>query len=86
MRDFEKKNKSVTVTLYLQICRNECFWSIRKWFSVKRKLFPNGNSASNAMEQLPRATNAQKIQNQKPLKKFRQHRFKILIKTESGSS
>ena len=35
-----KKNKSVTVTLYLQICRNGCFWSKRKRFSVKRKLFP----------------------------------------------
>ena len=37
------KKKSITVTLYLQICRNGCFWSKRKWFSVKRKLFPNGN-------------------------------------------
>ena len=81
-----KKNKTVTVTLYLQICRNGCFWSKRKRFSVKRKLFPNGNGAPDVMEQLPQATNAQKIQNQKPLKKFRQHRFQILIKTESGSS
>ena len=48
-----KKNKTVTVTLYLQICRNGCFWSKRKRFSVKRKLFPNGNGAPNAMEQLP---------------------------------
>ena len=52
MRDL-KKNKSVTVTLYLHICRNECFWSKQKWFSVKQKLFPNGNSAPDAMEQLP---------------------------------
>ena len=50
MRDL-KKNKSVTVTLYLQICRNGCFWN-------KRKLFPNGNDAPNAMEQLPQAKNA----------------------------
>ena len=53
-----KKNKTVTVTLYLQICRNECFWNKRKRFSVKRKLFPNGNDAPDAMEQLPQATNA----------------------------
>ena len=35
-----KKNKSITVTLYLQICRNGCFWNKRKRFSVKQKLFP----------------------------------------------
>ena len=29
------KNKSVNVTLYLQICLNGCFWSKRKRFSVK---------------------------------------------------
>ena len=46
MRDL-KKNKSVTVTLYLQIYRNWYFRNKRKWFSVKRKLFPNGNSALN---------------------------------------
>ena len=55
------KNKSVTVTLYLQICRNGCFLNKRKWFSVKRKLFSNGNGAPDAMEQLPHAKNAQKI-------------------------
>ena len=85
MRDL-KKNKCVTVTLYLQIYRNGCFWSKRKWFSVKRKLFPNRNGASDAMEQLPQATNAHKIQKPETLSKFRQHRFQILIKTESGSS
>ena len=54
MRDLKKKlNKSVTVTLYLQICRNGCFWIKQKWFSVKQKLFPNGNGALDAMEQLP---------------------------------
>ena len=54
MRDLKKYlNKSVTVTLYLQIFQNVCFWIKRKWFSVKQKLFPNGNSASDAMEQLP---------------------------------
>ena len=50
------------------------------------KTVSNGNGAPDAMEQLPQATNARKIQNQKPLKKFRQHQFQILIKTESGSS
>ena len=44
------KNKSVTVTLYLQICRNGCFWRKQKWFSVKQKLFPNGNDTPDAME------------------------------------
>ena len=58
-----KKNKTVTVTLYLQICRNGCFWN-------KRKLFPNGNGAPDAMEQLPQAKNAQKIQNQKSFQSF----------------
>ena len=62
MRDLKKKlNKSVTVTLYLQICQNGCFWNKQKWFLVKRKLFQNGNSAPDAMEQLPWATNAWKI-------------------------
>ena len=60
MRDL-KKNKSVTITLYLQICRNGCFWNKRKWFSVKRKLFPNGNDAVDVMQQLPQARNVQKI-------------------------
>ena len=69
MRDF-KKNKSVTVTLYLHIFRNGCFWNKRKQFSMKRKLFPNGNGAPDAMEQLPQATNVQKIQNQKPFQSF----------------
>ena len=49
MRDL-KKNKSITVTLYLQICQNGCFWINRKRFSMKQKLFPNGNGALNAME------------------------------------
>ena len=62
MRDLKKINKSIIITLYLQIFRNGCFWSKRKRFSVKRKLFPNGNGALDAMEQLPWATNAQKIQ------------------------
>ena len=44
MRDL-KKNKSVTVISYLQICRNGCFWNKQKQFSMKKKLFPNGNSA-----------------------------------------
>ena len=35
-----KKNKSVTVTLYLQICRNGCFWSKQKRFSLKQNYFP----------------------------------------------
>ena len=71
MRDLKKKlNKSVTVTLYLQICRNRCFWSKRKRFSVKRKLFPNGNGALDTMEKLPWGTNAQKLQNQKPFQIF----------------
>ena len=52
--------------LFLQICRNGCFWSKRKRFLVKWKLFPNGNDTPNVMEQFPQATNAQKIQNQKP--------------------
>ena len=65
-----KKKKLVTVTLYLQICQNECFWNKRKQFSMKRKLFPNGNGAPDAMEQLPQAKNAQKIQNQKPFQIF----------------
>ena len=30
-----KKNKSVTITLYLQICRNGCFWNKRKQFLMK---------------------------------------------------
>ena len=34
-----KKNKSVIVTLYLQIFRNGCFWSKQKWFSMKRNYF-----------------------------------------------
>ena len=66
MRDLKKINKSVIVTLYLQICQDGCFQNKRKWFSVKRKIFPNGNGAPDAMEQLPQATNAQKNQNQKP--------------------
>ena len=71
MRDLKKKlNKSVTVTLYLQICRNGCFWIKQKWFLVKQKLFPNGNDAADVMEQLPYDTNAQKIQNQKPFQSF----------------
>ena len=37
---------------------------------MKRKLLPNGNNALDAMEQLPHATNAQKIQNQKPFQSF----------------
>ena len=44
------KNKSVTVTLYLHICRNGCFWIKRKCFLMKRKLFLNGNDVSDAME------------------------------------
>ena len=51
MRDLKKNlNKSVTVTLYLQICRNGCFWSKQKWFLVKQKLFTNGNDTPGAME------------------------------------
>ena len=61
MRDLKKQNKSVTVTLYLQICRYGCFWIKQKRFSMKRKLFPNGNDATDAMEHLPWATNAQKL-------------------------
>ena len=60
MRDLQK-NKFVTVTLYLQICRNECFWIKQKQFSMKRKLFANGNDTLDTMEQLPQATNAQKL-------------------------
>ena len=69
MRDL-KKNKFATVTLYLQIWRNRCFWIKQKRLSMKRKLFPNVNSASDAMEQLPQATNAQKLQNYKPFQSF----------------
>ena len=36
---FKKKSKYVTVTLYLQICRNGYFWSKRKWFSVNENCF-----------------------------------------------
>ena len=61
-----KKNKNKK----LQIWRNGCFWNKWKRFSVKRKLFPNRNDALNAMEQLPQATNTQKIQNQKPFQSF----------------
>ena len=46
------------------------FWNKLKWFLVKQKLFPNGNSAPDAMEHLPQAKNAQKIQNQKPFQSF----------------
>ena len=64
MRDLKKKlSKSITVTLYLQICRNGCFWNKWKQFSMKQKLFTNGNGAPDVMEQLPQAKNAQKIQN-----------------------
>ena len=52
MRDL-KKNKSITVTLYLHIFRNGCFWKKWKRFLVERKLFPNGNGAPNTMEYLP---------------------------------
>ena len=37
---------------------------------MKRKIFPNGNGAPDAMEQVPQAKNAQKIQNQKPFQSF----------------
>ena len=37
------------------------FWSKRKQFSVKQKLFPNGNGSLDTMEQLPQATNVEKI-------------------------
>ena len=50
MRDLKKINKSVTITLYLQIYQNGCFWIKWKQFSVKQKLFPNGNDVPNAME------------------------------------
>ena len=51
MRDLKKKlNKSITVTLYLQICRNGCFWIKRQQFLVKQKLFSNGNDALDTME------------------------------------
>ena len=70
MRDL-KKNKSVTVTLYLQIHRNGCFWSKQKWFYMKQKLFTNKNGASDAKcTENPQAKNAQKIQNQKPFQIF----------------
>ena len=48
MRDLKKK--SFTVTLYLQICRNGCFWNKQKQFLMKQKLFPYGNGAPDAME------------------------------------
>ena len=37
---------------------------------MKRKLFPNGNDASSAMEQLSQVTNAKKLQNHKPFQSF----------------
>ena len=39
------------------------------------KLFTNGNSTLDAMDQLLQATNVQKLQNQKTLSKFWQHQF-----------
>ena len=63
-------NKSIIVTLYLQIFRNGCFWNKRKWFSMKQKLFPNGNGALDVVEQLPWAKNTQKFQNQKLFQSF----------------
>ena len=47
------KKKCVTVTLYLQIWWNTRFWSNWEPFFIKRKLFPNGNGAPDAMEHLP---------------------------------
>ena len=52
MGDLKKLIKCVIVTLYLQICRNGCLWIKRKRFLMKQKLFPNGNGAPDAMEQL----------------------------------
>ena len=58
MRDLKKINKSITVTLYLQIFRNGCFWIKWKQFLMKRKLFPNGNGALGALEQIPHPINS----------------------------
>ena len=66
MRDLQ--TKSVTVTLYLQICQNGCFWNNWKWFSVKKKLFPNGNDTSDAMEQLTQAKKHKKSRTKNPFK------------------
>ena len=71
MRYLKKNlNKCVTVTLYLQICWNGCFWIKRNQFSVNWKLFHNVNGTLDGMEQLPKATNAQKFKNQKPFQSF----------------
>ena len=88
MRDLRKeKNKSVTITLYLQICRNGCFWSKQKRFSMKRKLFPNGNGASDAMEQLLQAKIHRKSRNKNhfkvsatPIPDLDQNRKRLFIK------
>ena len=83
MRDL-KKNKSVTVTLYLQICRNGCFWNKRKQFSMKTKTLSQWKRRSGRNGIAP--TGHKCTENPETLSKFLQHRFQILIKTESGSS
>ena len=86
MRDLKKIKQISHLTLYLQICRNECFWIKRKRFfdetksiaQWKRCFGPNGTilTAHKCTETLEPET----------LLKFRQHRFQILTKTESSSS
>ena len=71
MRDLKEKIKQIRhCNIIPSDCRNGCFQIKRKWFSMKRKLFPNGNGSMDAMEQLPQPKNVQKIQNHKPFQSF----------------
>jgi len=49
MRDLQKTNMSVSHYTF-RFAEMGVYGANEKWFSVKRKLFPNGNGALDAME------------------------------------